>query len=124
MSKQLCQGPSCHQYDTTDRKRGPKGNKVNQTRTVGRYGYGDKNFCTLNCQNDWWSEHGTRAVDYIGRLTQPKIMTAENSWTKRQRYSWQQENGQSEYYYYNMCTGDQRDITEQQYNNEEYNLNT
>ena len=111
-------------YDTTDRKRGPKGNKVNQTRTVGRYGYGGKNFCTLNCQNDWWSEHGTRAVDYIGRLTQPKIMTAENSWTKRQRYSWQQENGQSEYYYYNMCTGDQRDITEQQYNNEEYNLNT
>ena len=123
MSK-LCQGPSCHQYDTTDRKRGPKGNKVNQTRTVGRYGYGDQNFCTLNCQNDWWKEHGTRAVDYIGRLTQPKIMTAENSWTKRQRYSWQQENGQSEYYYYNMCTGDQRDITEQQYNNEEYTLNT
>jgi len=26
MSK-LCQGPSCHMYDTTDRKRGPKGNK-------------------------------------------------------------------------------------------------
>ena len=78
MSK-LCQGPSCHMYDTTDRKRGPKGNKVNQTRTVGRYGYGNGDFCTLNCQNDWWTEHGTRAVDHAGRLTQPKIMTAENS---------------------------------------------
>ena len=27
-----CQGPLCHTYDTKDRKRGPKGNKVNQTR--------------------------------------------------------------------------------------------
>ena len=28
------------------------------------------------------------------------------------------------YYYYNMCTGDQRDLTEQHFNDEEYNLNT
>ena len=120
----FCQGPSCHQYDTTDRKRGPKGNKVNQTRTVGRYGYGGKNFCTLNCQNDWWSEHGTRAVDYIGRLTQPKIMTAENSWIKRERYSWERDEHVSTYYYHNICTNEERAITEQQYNDEEYNLNT
>ena len=111
-------------YDTTDRKRGPKGNKVNQTRTVGRYGYGDKNFCTLNCQNDWWSEHGTRAVDYIGRLTQPKIMTAENSWIKREAYSWEHDEHVSTYYYRNICTNEERAITEQQYNDEEYNLNT
>ena len=26
-----CQGPLCHTYDTKDRKRGPKGNKVNLT---------------------------------------------------------------------------------------------
>ena len=32
----LCQGPSCHMYDTTDRKRGPKGNKRNYTRTIGQ----------------------------------------------------------------------------------------
>ena len=31
-------------YDTTDRKRGPKGNKRNQTRTVGPYGYGNSFF--------------------------------------------------------------------------------
>jgi len=62
MSK-LCQGPSCHMYDTTDRKRGPKGNKRNQTRTVGHY-------------------------------------------------------------YYNMCTSEQRPLTEQQYNDSNYTLNT
>ena len=50
-------------------------------------------------------------------------MTPENSWQKRERYSWQRDNGQSEYYYYNICTGDQRDITEQQYNDNNYTLN-
>ena len=120
----LCQGPSCHMYDTTDRKRGPKGNKRNQTRTVGRYGYGDGNFCTLSCQNDWWKEHGTRAVEYIGILRERKAMTPENSWNKRQRYSWQRDNNEHEFYYYNMCTGEQRDITQQQYNDDNYTLNT
>ena len=111
-------------YDTTDRKRGPKGNKRNYTRTVGQYGYGDRNFCTLSCQNDWWAEHGTRAVEYIGILRERKAMTPENSWSKRQRYSWQQENGQSEYYYHNMCTTEQRPLTESQYNDSTYTLNT
>ena len=123
MSK-LCQGPSCHMYDTVDRKRGPKGNKKNYTRTVGRYGYGDQNFCTLNCQNDWGAEHGTRAVEYIGILRERKAMTPENSWNKRQRYSWQMDNGESEYYYYNMATSEQRPLTESQYNDSNYTLNT
>ena len=120
----LCQGPSCHRYDTTDRKRGPKGNKRNQTRTVGRWGYGNKNFCTLSCYNDWAKEYMDRAVDYFGRLREPKAMTPENSWDKRSRYSWQMENGESEYYYYNMCTSEQRPLTESQYNDSNYTLNT
>ena len=123
MSK-LCQGPSCHLYDTSDRKRGPKGNKRNITRNVGTYNYGNGNFCTLGCQDDWSKEYMTRAVDYFGRLTQPKVMTIENSWSKRQRYSWQMDNGQDEFYYYNMCTTEQRPLTEQQYNDDNYTLNT
>ena len=111
-------------YDTTDRKRGPKGNKKNYTRTVGRYGYGDQNFCTLSCQNDWWAEHGTRAVEYIGILRERKAMLPENSWSKRQRYSWQRDNGEAEFYYYNMCTSEQRPLTESQYNDSNYTLNT
>ena len=123
MSK-LCQGPSCHMYDTQDRKRGPKGNKRNQTRTVNRYGYGNGDFCTLSCQNDWWKEHGTRAVEYIGILRERKAMTPENSWNKRQRSRWQMDNGEAEYYCYNMCTSEQRPLTEQQYNDSNYTLNT
>ena len=123
MSK-FCQGPSCHMYDTTDRKRGPKGNKRNVTRTVGTYGYGNGNFCTLTCYNDWAKENMDRAIDYNGRLTQPRVMIPENSWAKRQRYSWQMDNGEAEFFYYNMCTKEQRPLTEQQFNDNTYTLNT
>ena len=120
----LCQGPSCHMYDTTDRKRGPKGNKKNYTRTVGRYGYGDQNFCTLNCQNDWWAMHGTRVVEYIGILRERKAMLPENSWSKRQRYSWERDEHVSTHYYFNVCTREERPLTESQYNDSNYTLNT
>ena len=121
----LCQGPSCHMYDTTDRKRGPKGNKKNYTRTVGQYGYGDRNFCTLSCQNDCWAEHGTRAVEYIGILRERKAMLPENSWSKQKRYSWDDDfNTLGHYYYHNMCTNEDRPLTEQQFNDNTYTLNT
>ena len=123
MSK-LCQGPKCHTYDTTDRKRGPKGNKRNQTRTVGGRGYGNGDFCTLSCQDDWWAEHGTRAVDNAGRIFQPLVMTEENSWQKRENYyTWQRENGEPRYYYLNTLTREQRPLTEQQFNDSNYTLN-
>ena len=109
----LCQGPDCHTYDTSDRKRGPKGNKRNQTRTIGQYGYGNNNFCTLNCQNDWWALHGNQAVNHFGRLHQPKILTAENGW----RQVWNQEhwndNNAPRYIERNMLTGEERPLTSQ-----------
>ena len=120
----LCQGPSCHRYDTTDRKRGPKGNKRNITRNVGTYNYGNGNFCTLGCQDDWSKEYMTRAVDYFGRLTQPLVMLPENSWTKRRRYTWEEDEHVSTYYYHNVCTREERALTEQQFNDTSYTLNT
>ena len=123
MSK-LCLGPSCHMYDTTDRKRGPKGNKRNQTRTGGTYNYGNGNFCTLSCQDDWSKEYMDRAVDYFGRLNQPRVLTEDNAWIKRFHYSWGGANGDSEHYYLNTITREQRPLTESQYNDSTYTLNT
>ena len=119
-----CQGPLCHTYDTKDRKRGPKGNKVNQTRRRSSFYYLQGNACSMQCQDDWFKQYGERALDYFGRTTQPIVLTEHNSWRKRYRYSWQQENNQSDHYFYNMCTGEERDITEQQFNDENYTLNT
>tara|TARA_B110000305_G_C19177992_1_gene510603 strand:+ start:436 stop:768 length:333 start_codon:yes stop_codon:yes gene_type:complete len=106
-----CQGPRCHTYDTTDRKRGAKGNKRNQTRTIGTYGYGNGNFCTLGCQDDWWKVHGTQAVDYFGRIHQPKVLTEEEAWQRvwnRARYD---NENLPDYIERNTITGEERPYT-------------
>ena len=101
-----CQGPKCHTYDTTDRKRGPKGNKRNQTRTISTYSYGHESFCTLGCQDDWWAEHGSRAVDHFGRIHAPIILTEENAWrrTWNRDYTWGDDNTAPRYVETNMYT--------------------
>ena len=103
MSK-VCQGPKCHTYDTTDRKRGPKGNKKNQTRTISTYSYGDQSFCTLTCQNDWWAEHGQRAVDHFGRLHNPIVLQEENAWQRQYNNGYWEDNTQSRYHEVNVIT--------------------
>ena len=67
-----CQNPRCHYYNSTDRLRGSGENKTYQTRKASKFYYGVGNFCTLNCQNDWFEVYGSRAVDYFGRITTPK----------------------------------------------------
>ena len=107
-----CQGPKCHTYDTTDRKRGAKGNKRNQTRTIGTYGYGNGSFCTLGCQDDWWKVHGTQAVDYFGRIHQPKVLTEEEAWQRvwnRARYD---NENLPDYIERNTITGEERPYIE------------
>ena len=119
-----CQGPLCHTYDTKDRKRGPKGNKVNQTRRRTSMYYLKGNACSMQCQDDWFQEYGERALNHFGRITQPIVLQENNAWRKRYRWNWARENNQASHYFYNMCTGEERDITEQQFNDNNYTLNT
>ena len=124
MSK-FCQGPSCHMYDTTDRKRGPKGNKRNYTRSVGRWGYGNGNFCDQRCLCDWFRKYGTQAVNHFGRTTQAKHLTEHNAWTKDYDYDWRAtDNQHSNWRSVNSVTKEQRPLTEAQYNDSNYTLNT
>ena len=67
-----CQNPRCHYYNSNDRLRGTGENKTYQTRKASKFYYGGGNFCTLNCQNDWFEVYGSRAVDYFVRITTPK----------------------------------------------------
>ena len=114
-----CQGPKCHTYMTTDRKRGPKGAKYFQTRTVGRYGYGDNHFCTTRCQANWWAKHGTHAVDHVGRIREPIKMTPENAWVKD--YTWDR-NSNHVHYFFNKLTNERLPLTEAQYNDSTYTI--
>ena len=118
----LCQGTSCHTYNTKDRLKGSKDNKTFQTRRRSDFYYGGGNFCSLNCQNDWFNDFGDRAIDHFGRLTEPKHLTEENAWHKD--YDWRIDDRQNRYFFVNAITKERRPLTEEQYNDNNYTLNT
>jgi hypothetical protein len=109
-----CQGPSCHEYKTKDRIRGPKGDKHYETRKRSSFYYGNDNFCSLNCQNDWFRKFGDMAVDHFGRIHEPKRQDASGAWYKQR--DWQSSN----HYFVNDLLGERRPITTQQYDDESF----
>ena len=117
----LCQGPKCHTYDTKDRLRGPKGMKVPQTRRRTSMYYGNGNFCDQRCMYDWFNKFGDQAVDYFGRITQPIKLEEGNAWYKT--FDWDNSYENRTYYTYNRVTREQRPLTEQQFNDSNYDLN-
>ena len=118
----LCQGTRCHQYHTKDRVKGTKGNKTNQTRRRSEFYYGGGNFCSLNCQNDWFYNFGDKAIDHFGRLTEPKHLTEDNAWVKD--YDWRSSaNDSHRYYTVNKISKERRPLTEDQYRDKSYSLN-
>ena len=111
-----CQGPKCHTHDTKDRKRGPKDNKRNETRRRSPFNYLGGNACDMRCQSEWFDVYGSRALDHFGRITEAKVLTADNAWRKSYDYRGYR-NEADRHYVYNHLTEERRDITEQQYDN-------
>ena len=125
MSKlKYCQGTSCHTYLTKDRLKGVGENKTNQTRRRSSMYYGSGNFCSLWCQNEWFDKFGNRAIDHFGRLTEPKHLTEQNAWVKDYDWSGGYDNESRTYYSVNKITREQRPLTEAQYRDNNYTLNT
>ena len=118
----LCQGQDCHTYNTKDRLKGTKGSKTFQTRRRSSFYYGNGNFCSLNCQNDWFNAFGDKAINHFGRLTEPKHLTEENAW--RKHYRWGRGDNEDRHYMFNLITKEERPLTEQQFNDSAYTLNT
>ena len=123
MTLKYCQSHKCHTYDTKDRKRGSKGNRKNQTRRRSSFYYGNGNFCSLQCYDDWASQFMDRAIESVsGRIHEPLTMNEENAWRKRRRYIWNSNNGSSSgysfsYFWHNACTGEDRDMSQEVYEN-------
>ena len=117
-----CQGPECHMHKTQDRIKGPKGNKTYQTRRRSSFYYGNGNFCSMWCWNQWFEKFGNRAIDHFGRITEPKILTEDNAWYKS--YNWRSNTDEHDYYSYNGLTKEQRPLTKAQYDDNNYTLNT
>ena len=119
----LCQGSKCHTYNTKDRLKGVKGSKTFQTRRRSAMYYGSGNFCSMNCYNDWAETFIDRAIDHFGRLTEPKHLTEDNAWIKQ--YDYRSYRGEEdEYISLNLITKERRPLTEEQYEDRNYNLNT
>ena len=107
-----CQGPKCHEHKTKDRIRGPKGDKHYETRRRSHMYYNGE-FCSLNCQDDWFRLNGNRAIDHFGRTTEAKRTDASGAWYKT--YNWVSM-GNHDHFFVNDLLGERRPITEQQYN--------
>jgi len=118
MSLKLCQGPDCHTYTTKDRLKGPAGSKTFQTRRKSYLLYG--NFCSLRCTNDWLDTFVDRAINHFGRTTEAKHLTEENAWEKT--YDWTSDN-ETVYIYRNGITKEERPLTREQFNDNNYTLN-
>ena len=121
MTLKYCQSHKCHTYDTKDRKRGSKDNRVNQTRRRSSFYYGGGNFCSLNCYNDWADQFMNRAIDQIsGRLNEPLTLTEENAWRKTRRYHWGNDDSgyTMTYFWTNMVSNREIAITKEEFENQ------
>ena len=120
-----CQGPNCHTYETKDRIRGPKGDKHYETRRRSNFYYMGGNVCSLRCQDDWFRKFGEQAINHFGRIHEPKRLVPENAW--RKDYDWDYNNGngvESNWRFVNKLTKEVRPITEEQYDDDSFTLNT
>ena len=116
-----CQGPDCHTYTTQDRLKGIKGSKTYQTRRRSSMYYGKGNFCDMRCQIDWINKYIERGLDHFGRLTHAKHLTEDNAGLKTMDWN---SNHDMIYVYLNTITRETRPLTEEQYRDNTYTLNT
>ena len=123
MTLKYCQGPKCHTYHTQDRLKGPKGNKTYQTRRRSSFYNLGGNACGMYCERDWFDKFGERAINYFGRITQPIKLTEDNAWIKD--YDWRGNADESHrHFFVNAITKERRPLTEEQYNDSNYTINT
>jgi hypothetical protein len=96
--------------------RGTKGKKYYQSLKAG--GYGNGNFCTLNCYNQWSEKYIDRAIDNLGiRIMEPVKLPMESAWSKNYNFRWNNtsNNRNDEHYLENKLMGIRIPITEAQY---------
>ena len=82
-----CQNPRCPEKKSSNQIRGTKGKKYYQSSKAS--GYGNGNFCTLNCYNQWSDKYIDQAIDNLGiRIGEPVKLPMESAWSKNYNYRW------------------------------------
>ena len=94
-----CQNPHCPEKKNSNQIRGSKGNKYYQSNKAN--GYGNGNFCTLSCYDNWSNIYLDRAIDTIGvRITEPVKVNMENAWLIDSDFQYARGNGESRWLYF------------------------
>ena len=110
-----CQNPRCPEKKNSNQIRGTKGKKFYQSNKS--YHYGNGNFCTLRCYDQWADKYMDRAIDNLGiRIVDPVKLPMESAWSKD--YEWHYDgdaNNSSRHNLENKLMGIKILITEQQY---------
>ena len=114
-----CQGTRCHEYKTKDRIRGTKGSKYYGTRRRSSFYYGQNNFCSLRCQEDWLEQNIEQALNHFGRITETKKTECDNAWYKQ--YDWR--NG-TNHYLVNDLLGQRIPISREQYQDQNFSYSS
>jgi len=110
-----CQNPRCPEKKNSNQIRGIKGKKYYQSSKS--YGYGNGNFCTLNCYNEWSDKYIDRAIDNLGiRIVEPVKLPMESAWSKGYDFNYNGSHRGDEHYLENKLMGIKIGITEHQYN--------
>ena len=113
-----CQNPRCPEKKNSNQIRGTKGKKFYQSNTTGRYSYGNGNFCTLGCYNEWSEKYIDRAIDNLNiRIVDPVKLPMESAWSKNYNYRWNNTSNDrnDKHYLENKLMGIRIPITEAQY---------
>ena len=116
---QWCQNPECPEKKNSNQIRGIKGSKYYQSNPANAYGNG--NFCTLGCYDQWSNVYMDRAIDSMGvRITEPVKVSMENAWKVDSVYSYNPERDSSYLYFLvNRLQNIRHPITKQQASNPE-----
>ena len=114
-----CQNPECPEKKNSNQIRGIKGSKYYQSNPAN--GYGNGNFCTLGCYDQWSNVYMDRAIDSMGvRITEPVKVSMENAWKVDEVYSYNPERDSSYLYFLvNRLQNIRHPITKQQASNPE-----
>jgi len=108
-----CQNPRCPERKVSTQIRGTKGKKYYQSNKAN--GYGNGNFCTLRCYDQWSDQYIDRAIDNLGiRIMEPVKLPMESAWSKN--YHWHSSrDGGPRHFLENKLMGIKIIVTEQQY---------
>ena len=115
-NKPWCQNSGCPEKKNSNQIRGTKGKKYYQSNKACNYGNG--NFCTQSCDDQWSEKYMDSAIDGTlrnVRIVEPVKLPMENAWGKN--YRWHSNgDGGDDHYLENKLMGIKIPITEQQYN--------